>query len=124
MAKYEHLPIYKGALDLAVYLEKAVSGFSRYHKYSLGADLRRIARQNISLIVRANSETDRLATLLLLRNSLEELMVGLRIAKELQTFKSLQSFIFAIEKVIQLSRQNEGWIKSLKELPEQQLVKK
>lgn len=59
------------ALDLAVYLEKSVSGFSRYHKYSLGADLRRIARQNISLIVRANSETDRLATLLLLRNSLE-----------------------------------------------------
>jgi hypothetical protein len=61
MAQYEHLPIYKQALDLAVYLEKAVSGFSRYHKYSLGADLRKIARHNITLIVQANSETERLA---------------------------------------------------------------
>lgn len=100
MAQYKHLPIYKAALDLAVYLEKSVSGFSRYHKYSLGADLRRIARQNISLIVRANSEVNRLEALLLLRNSLEELMVGLRIAKELQTFKNLQSFIYAVEKVV------------------------
>ena len=51
MAQYEHLPIYKQALDLAVYLEKAVSGFSRYHKYSVGAYLRRIVRYNISLII-------------------------------------------------------------------------
>jgi len=34
MARYEHLPIYKKAMDLAVYLEKIVRGFSRYHKYS------------------------------------------------------------------------------------------
>lgn len=82
MAQYEHLPIYKQALDLAVYLEKVVSGFSRYHKYSLGADLRKIARHNITLIVRANSEIERSATLLVLRYSLEELMVCLRIAKD------------------------------------------
>lgn len=119
MAKYEHLPIYKQALDLAVYLEKIVSGFSRYHKYSLGTDLRRLAHRNINLIVKANSETDRLATLKLLRESLEELMVSLRVAKELQVFRSLNSFIQAVERVIQLSRQNEGWIKSLQKLPEQ-----
>ena len=119
MAQYEHLPIYKQALDLAVYLEKAVSGFSRYHKYILGADLWRIARCNIGLIIRANSETERLATLILLRSSLEELMVCLRIAKELQIFKGLNSFIYALEQTLQLSRQNEGWIKSLKKLPEQ-----
>jgi hypothetical protein len=94
MAQYEHLPIYKSALDLAVYLEKAVSGFSRYHKYSLGADLRRLARRNITLIVQANSEQERLATLVLLRSSLEELMVCLRIAKELQVF--IYNWIFII----------------------------
>jgi hypothetical protein len=32
MARYEHLPIYKAALDVAVGFEKLVSGFSRYHK--------------------------------------------------------------------------------------------
>ena len=39
MARYEHLPIYKQALDVAVYFERAVAGFSRYHKYTLGVCL-------------------------------------------------------------------------------------
>jgi hypothetical protein len=29
MARYEHLPIYKQALDVAVHFEKVVAGFSR-----------------------------------------------------------------------------------------------
>ena len=36
MARYEHLPIDKTAMDLAVYLEQVVRKFSRYHKYTLG----------------------------------------------------------------------------------------
>lgn len=34
MARYEHLPIYKQAMDVAVHFEKVVAGFSRYHKYT------------------------------------------------------------------------------------------
>ena len=41
MARYEHLPIYKKALDVAVHFEKVVAGFSRYHKYTLGSELRK-----------------------------------------------------------------------------------
>jgi hypothetical protein len=40
MARYEHLPIYKKSLDLAVHFEKTVAGFSRYHKYTLGTEIR------------------------------------------------------------------------------------
>ena len=40
MARYEHLPIYKEAFDLALYFEKTVRGMSRYDKYTLGTDLR------------------------------------------------------------------------------------
>jgi len=36
MARYEHLPIYKAALDVAVGVEKLGAGFWRYHKYTLG----------------------------------------------------------------------------------------
>jgi len=40
MARYEHLPIYKSALDLCVHFKKLVAGFSRCHKYTLGTELR------------------------------------------------------------------------------------
>lgn len=40
MDRYEHLPIYKKAMDVAVHFEKVAAGFSRYHKYTLGTDLR------------------------------------------------------------------------------------
>jgi hypothetical protein len=31
MARYDHLPIYRTAFDLAVHIEKIVRHFSRYH---------------------------------------------------------------------------------------------
>ena len=40
MARYEHLPIFKAALDMTVHFEKLVAGFSRHHKYTLVAELR------------------------------------------------------------------------------------
>ena len=63
MAQYEHLPIYRNAFDLSVYLENTVRNFSRYHKYTLGSDLRDISRQIVRLIIMANSDRDKIATL-------------------------------------------------------------
>lgn len=40
MARYEHPPIYKAALEMTVYFEKLVAGFPRDHKYTLGTELR------------------------------------------------------------------------------------
>ena len=45
MVRYEHLPIYKQAMEVAVYFEKIVAGFSRYHKYTLGTELRNKSRE-------------------------------------------------------------------------------
>ena len=59
MAHTEHLPIYKRAYDLCLYLEQLVRNFSRYHKYSLGVDLRDGARSVLKLVVRANSRRDK-----------------------------------------------------------------
>ncbi len=44
MARHEHLPIHKAALDMTVHFEKLVAGFSRYHKYTLGTELREGSR--------------------------------------------------------------------------------
>ena len=43
MARYEHLQIYKAGFDLAVYIEQIVAGFSHYHKYTLGTELRTLS---------------------------------------------------------------------------------
>lgn len=57
MAQYEHLPIYQKAIQLSVYVENVDQGFNRYHKYNNGTELRTLARNNIKLIISANSET-------------------------------------------------------------------
>ena len=71
MARYEHLPIYRDALNLAVHFEKIVAGFSRYHKYTLGTEMRNASRQAVKLVIHANNQTDKLQALQELREHLE-----------------------------------------------------
>lgn len=52
MARYEHRPIYKAALDVAVGFEKLVAGFSRYQEYTLGTELRNGSRRVVEQIRR------------------------------------------------------------------------
>ena len=52
MAHHEHLPIFKAALDMTVRLEKLVAGFSRYHKHTLGAELRKGSRAVLQQVQR------------------------------------------------------------------------
>jgi hypothetical protein len=61
VARYEHLPIYKAALDVTLHFERVVAGFSRYHKYTLGTELRALSREVVGLIVKANSSRDKAA---------------------------------------------------------------
>ncbi|TLZ59266.1 MAG: four helix bundle protein [Gammaproteobacteria bacterium] len=112
MARTEHLPIYKASYDLCLYLEHVVHGFSRYHKYTLGTDLRDAARRALKLVVRANAQRDRVATLLELREQLEELKVLLRLGQDLKVFSGFSAFEHAITQVVELAKQNEGWLKS------------
>jgi 23S rRNA-intervening sequence protein len=113
MARYEHLPIYKRSFDLLLWMENVVRNFSRYHKYTLGSDLRNVTRQVLKTIVEANSVQDRRIILERLRIELEELIVLVRIAKEVKAFHNLNSYQYAAGEVINLCRQNEGWLKSL-----------
>lgn len=82
MARYEHLPIYRDALAFAVHIEQVVAGFSRYHKYTLGTELRQTSRHSVQLIMGVNSQTDKRAGLLALREHIESVLLLLRIAKE------------------------------------------
>ncbi|MCP4719765.1 MAG: hypothetical protein GY860_09955 [Desulfobacteraceae bacterium] len=86
MARYEHLPIYKKSFDLAVHLEKVVAGFSRYHKYSIGTELRHCSRELVLCIMQTNSSRDKVSGLLQLRSKLEELLLLVRLSKETRCF--------------------------------------
>ena len=112
MAQTEHLPIYKATYDLCLYLEQVVQHFSRYHKYAFGADLRDGARRALKLVVRANARYDKPPVLLQLREELEELKVLLCLGQDIKAFANFKSFEHAITQVVDIARQNEGWLKS------------
>jgi hypothetical protein len=113
VARYEHLPIYKQAMDVAVHFEQIVAGFSRYHKYTLGTELRNTSREIVGIIIQANSARDKQPDLLRLRERLEALLVLMRLAKEVRAFKSFNAYVHAVEIVGSVSRQNEGWLRSV-----------
>ncbi|MBI5525159.1 MAG: four helix bundle protein [Deltaproteobacteria bacterium] len=114
LARYEHLPIYKKSFDLAVFLEQAVSGFARRHKYGLGARLQSAAQDVLVRVVRVqNSSGDmRVSELNELRVEIEALKGLLNLAKEVQAFKSFNSYLHSSGIAVELGRQTEGWLKS------------
>jgi hypothetical protein len=93
-------------------LEQVVKNFSRYHKYSLGADLREGARRVLKLVVRANSQRDKVPVLLEVRGTLEELKVLLRLCHDVKAFANFNAFEHAITLVVDIAKQNEGWLRS------------
>jgi len=112
MARYEHLPIFKKMLELTVHIEQSVRHFPRYHKYTLGSELRGSCHHGLGVIAEANSTRDRGKLLLELRNDLERLKIHLVLAKEVQAFNKTRAFSRATEMTVEVSRQNEGWLKS------------
>ncbi len=112
MARYEHLPIYKKAFELAKYFDKIVRNFSRYNKYTYGTELRNLSREILKEIIRANNAVDKMPHLLAIREKLEELKVVIRLCKELKVFPNFNSFQHSLNEVVNISRQNEGWLGS------------
>lgn len=114
MARYEHLPIYKAALDLTMHMEKLAAGFSRYHKYTLGTELRSGSHELPMQVLRAKNAATaarRSAELLVLRGSVDTLLLTMRVAKEVKAFKSFTACLFAVEQVGSVVRQNGAWFK-------------
>jgi arginyl-tRNA--protein-N-Asp/Glu arginylyltransferase len=119
MARYDHLPIYKQALELLVYIEQIVKGFSRYNKYTIGTRLRETCWDVTVLIVKANNQptSERRELLVTLRDKIEEVNIGLSVAKELKVFAKYNSYRHAAKLAVDLSRQSEGWLKSVSSSP-------
>ena len=111
MARYEHLPIYAKAYELALLVERQVQGFGRYHKYALGADLRALCRRMLRQVIRANNAAaQREVELQGLRVSVEEFLVMTRLARDVQAFPTLKAYEQCANLALSVSRQTEGWL--------------
>lgn len=60
-----------------MYIETVVRSFSRYHKYTLGAELRNLSREVLRLIHAANNTEGRAPLLQQIRERLEGLKIFL-----------------------------------------------
>ena len=81
MIQYEHLPIYKKAMELSVYLHNLVHKFSRYNKYTIVTDMR---QKTYKIIIQVNSEKIKLPLLKELIIHCEMLKNMLILAKEVK----------------------------------------
>jgi hypothetical protein len=63
-------------------------------------------------VVRANARREKVPVLLELREELEELSVLLRLGQDVKAFANFQAFEHAIGQVVEIAKQNEGWLKS------------
>lgn len=108
--RYDNLPIYKSALDLCVYMETIVRGFEKYHKYTIGADLRVHSKELLLLIHKANISYQKEMYLEELRDKCEQVKILIILGKELKAFKSFKQFEFSSKLSVEVCKQSQAWL--------------
>jgi len=109
---YENLPIFRSAMNLAVYIETIVKSFDRYHKYTIGVHLRERSQKILFLISQANMAKDKTKKLFQLRDMCEMTKITVILAKELKAFRSFKQFEQSSKLTIEVCRQAQAWLKS------------
>lgn len=102
MRQPQHFPLWCDANRLLLAIEQALRDFPRYHKYTLGTDMRRQAMTISRLVRRAAPRGD------------DQLQRVVRLVeKELQAFQSFKHFQSLTELVVAVGKQSGGWRKRL-----------
>jgi hypothetical protein len=110
----KQLPIWRDANRLLLEVEQAVRGFSRYHKYSVGTDLRRQSMGIVRLLSRAyHAEGDRRGQVRRLVFAVDDIKVLIQLAKELQAFASFSQFQRISALAVSVGRQSGSWLKKV-----------
>lgn len=95
-------------------IEQAVRHFPQYHKYAIGADLRRQAMGVCRLIVRAYNDKPRQPQWVQrLTLAIDDLKVLIQLGKELQAFRRFDEFEAIARLAVTLGRQSGGWRRRL-----------
>jgi hypothetical protein len=108
MVNYENLTIYKSSLDFAVYFEKIVKYFDKYHRFSIGQDLRTQSRKIVLQIIRINT-TKKIEDKQELLSLLEEMKLLIHLSKQAKAFMNFNSYSYSSTLLADICRQAENW---------------
>ncbi len=107
-------PIVKLAESLLVSIEQAVRRFARYHRYSVGADLRTQTMAVARLAHRAwRDRASKAAWVEQLVRAVDDLKLTMQLAKQVHAFASFAQFEALARVAADLGRQVGGWRKQL-----------
>ena len=93
--RYRQLPLWRDANRLLVEIEIAVRGFSRYHKYTLGTELRTLAMRVCGLVARAAQTADPAARLRCVERlvwCVADIKIQVQLGKEIAAIASFALF--------------------------------
>lgn len=110
----ENLPIFKSAMGLAVYMEEIVKGFEKYHKYTMGVELRQQSKRLLFLVNRANVSENRTQSIMRLRDGCEDMKMLIQLSKELKAFKSFKQFEYSSMLTVGVCKQAQAWFNAQK----------
>ncbi|MFD1216374.1 four helix bundle protein [Microbulbifer celer] len=114
MKPYQLPEIVKKSERLLVDIEQAVRGFARYHKYTLGTDMRRQAMAVLRMCHRAWRDRSRqLYWVNELVWAIDELKLSLQLGSQLHAFKSFKQFESLIRAAEEVGRCAGGWKRQL-----------
>jgi len=107
-------PIVRLAETILLECETVVRGFSRYHKYTIGTDIRQQAMHILRLAHRAWRLRKQQAELVRqLVWAVDDLKMSLQLGKQLAAFRSFVQFEQLAIRVLDLGRQCGGWLRAL-----------
>ena len=109
--RYQQLPLWRDANRLPLEVAQTVRGFSRYHKYTRGAELRRLSRNVCRLVARAaqaDGARQRLRLVKRLAWRVEDLKIHVQLGKEIAAFASISRFQRIAELSVLFSKQSGG----------------
>lgn len=113
MQYQNRFPIFRDATALVIAIENAVKNFPRYHKYTLGSEMRKNAYDLLTAITYSiNDKSSRRQTIKKAHQFSEILKIKIHLAKNI-TNLSFKTFDNLATLVISLSKQCKAWQKQL-----------
>ena len=119
------LPIWRDANRLLLEMEQSVKHFPRYHKYTLGSELRTQAMLICRLVGRAwRDKPNAQYWLEKLVPAVDDLKIQLQLAKELQVFRNFAEFERLVTLTMDVGKQSGGWLRRLQVSSQSEISRK